>query len=72
MLKEHFEEFSESGEKYELYFNNTHLVEVKLLKRLEWRPFRKIGRLTQGGVSFVEQKIKDKDPKVWEHYWQGF
>lgn len=68
MLEEHFKEFDDENKKFTLYFNNTHLVEVKLLKRLQWRPFVKVGELSISGIAFVEAKLKGLHPEVWEDY----
>lgn len=68
MLKEHFNELDQNGSKFELYFDNTHLVEAALLKRLEWRPFRKVGEISVAGIAFIEEKLKGRQPKVWENY----
>ena len=57
--------------KYELQYNNTHLVKAKLLKRNEWQPFRKIGKLSDAGIKFVESKIDQEHEKLWEDYISG-
>jgi len=44
------------------------LVKAKLLKRIEWQPFRKIGHLTEEGLLFVESNISDKNHLLWEEY----
>ena len=53
MLEEHFNEYDSRGRKYILCFDNSHLVEAKLLKRLEWQPFVKVGELSFLGITFV-------------------
>lgn len=62
MRKEHF------VEKYKIHFNNSHLVDAKLYKKLEWGPFKKTGELTLEGIKFVESIIHKKYPIVWEDY----
>jgi hypothetical protein len=44
------------------------MVEAKLLKRLEWRPFVKVGELSVAGINFVETRLKGQHPEVWESY----
>ncbi|MEK7613666.1 MAG: hypothetical protein AAB439_02205 [Patescibacteria group bacterium] len=68
MLEEHFEQNDLQGNPYEVRFKDSHLVEARLLKRLEWRPFRKVGELTPSGVAFVEAKTHEQYPIVWEEY----
>ena len=71
MNAEHFKVSDEKGVKYELQYNNTHLVKAKLLKRNEWEPFRKIGKLSDTGIKFVESKIDQEHEKLWEDYISG-
>jgi hypothetical protein len=71
MAAEHFKTNDEKGVKYELQFNNTHLVKAKLLKRNEWQPFRKIGELSDEGIEFVESKVSQEHEKLWEDYISG-
>ena len=68
MSKEHFYKQDSEGNEYELLFDQTYLVEILLLKKLEWRPFRKVGQLTKGGIDFVDSKISNSIPKLWEAY----
>ena len=67
MLEKHFEKRNEVGKDYELYFDNSCFVRVKLLKRLEWAPFRKIGQLSVDGINFVESNLGGAGV-VWEDY----
>ena len=71
MAETHFKKEDQSGGKYEFLYNNTYLVNAKLIKRGEWNPFRKIGELTDEGVEFIESKINDKNPIFWEDYLMG-
>ena len=68
MLEKHFKKKDPTGKKYKLSFNNTHLVNTELIKRNAWKPFEKIGELTAEGIKFVELKISDTNPSLWEDY----
>ena len=68
MSEKHFYKQDSEGNKYELFFDQTYLVEALLLKKLEWRPFRKVGQLTDAGISFVDSKIGNFIPELWENY----
>lgn len=68
MEKEHFLEASVDGQKYEISYGPSYLVDAKLLKRLEWRPFTKVGELTTSGTDFVDAHTREKYPVVWEEY----
>lgn len=68
MSEDYFEKLDLNQEKYGIYFDDTHLVKIKLLKKLEWEPFRKDGQLTTEGIKFVEKNLKNEDPILWENY----
>lgn len=68
MEEKYFEKDDSDGNKYEFTFTDTHFVRVKLIKRVEWRPFRKIGELTAEGIEFIESKLKDADPIFLDEY----
>ena len=44
------------------------LVQQLLLKKQEWGPFKKIGRLNSVGVKFVLDHVKKTEPTYWEDY----
>lgn len=67
MAEKHFKK-RDLNNKYEFCFNNTHLVNAQLIKKDEWKPFRKVGELTNEGIEFIKSKINDKEPRFWEDY----
>ncbi len=62
----HFMTHDENGNEYEFKYSGTHIVPVNLLKKLEWAPFTKIGKLTPEGISFVENIVANTEPVYWE------
>jgi len=68
MEEKYFKKEDPEGKRYKLSFNNTHLVKAKLMKRKEWKPFKKVGELTDEGIAFVEYEIIDKNLGHWEEY----
>ena len=68
MAEKYFKKEDSQGRKCELFFNNTHFVNTELLKKDEWKPFEKVGELTDEGIEFIESKMKDKNPMLWENY----
>lgn len=68
MKPEHFERTDEEGNVYSFQFNNTYLVEKKLMKKIEWKPFSKAGKLTELGIGFLLEKIGSQGPVLWEDY----
>lgn len=43
-------------------------VKNYLLKKEEWGPFRKVGRLSGIGISFMLTQLKGTSPELWEDY----
>jgi len=68
MSEEHFYSRDAADNEYEVFFDQTYLVEALLLKKLQWRPFRKVGQLTDAGIAFVDSQIGDSLPALWEEY----
>jgi len=66
MSESHFKKEKSNGEKYEFCFDNTHLVKTELIKKDEWKPFRKVGELTKEGIKFLESNISETNPVLWE------
>jgi hypothetical protein len=66
MDESHFELFDGDGLEYEFKYKNTHVVPLRLLKKDEWKPFTKIGQLSEEGIVFVEEVIKGTKPIFWE------
>jgi len=68
MKEKHFKRENSKGTKYKFFFNDTHLVSTELIKRDEWKPFKKVGELSIKGIRFVESKLSNKNPEFWEDY----
>ncbi len=61
----HFEALDENEVEFEFKYNNTHVVPLNLLKKTEWKPFRRIGQLTPEGLLYVEEVIAGTEPVYW-------
>lgn len=69
MNVEHFQTHNlTDGKEYELQFKKSLLVKAKLIKEREWAPFRKVGELTDEGISFVEKSIVSTTEKLWKDF----
>lgn len=64
----HFLSNDKNGKIYESRYGPSFLIEAKLLKKLEWQPFRKTGQLTDLGIEFVYSTMQGKNPITWEEY----
>lgn len=66
-LQPHFiEKYDENKHPYEFQYKGTRIVKAKLLKKKEWIPFRKIGKLTDVGLNFVLTILETEPAKLWE------
>jgi len=55
-------------ESFRFKYKNTHFVKSALLKKTEWVPFKKIGEITDEGITFIESHIDLSKPLLWEEY----
>ena len=58
----HFEEKIDTNPK------PSFIVKNYLLKRQEWAPFDKVGKLSFEGINFVKTCLKDTKPELWEDF----
>lgn len=49
---------------------NTQIVKGKFEKLLDWRPFYKTGRLSESGINFVENLIRELPPEPFANYYR--
>ncbi|MFN8295286.1 MAG: hypothetical protein U0T69_03775 [Chitinophagales bacterium] len=63
LLETHIKRQSNRGKNFEFQFRHTHIVNAKLIKEETWGPYRKVGELTEEGLMFINDYIKDKKPK---------
>ncbi len=68
MAEKHFKKEDSNGKKFKFGFSNTHLVKTELIKKNEWKPFKKVGELTAKGIEFIESNTSHTDPILWEDY----
>jgi hypothetical protein len=68
MIREHFEETDEKGNKFQTQFINSYFVNLQLIKKDDWGPFTLTGKLTEKGVLFIESHFKKDDPTLWNDY----
>lgn len=66
MTDNHFEEYDENDELYDIRNDGSFLARAKLIKLESWGPFTKVGQLSNVGVEFLENNIGDLEPIVWE------
>jgi hypothetical protein len=67
-IREEFIEKIVNGINKPFRYNNTHVVNARLLKKWEWKPFRKHGELTADGIALLEAIRNGKELEFWEDY----
>jgi len=68
LTKDHFEKTDETGNDYQTQFINSHFVSLKLIKKIDWGPFRLSGKLSDSGIHFIETELKKNDSVLWSDY----
>ena len=66
MNERHFRRQYFRGGKCKLGFDKNFLVKAKLIKKVEWGPFSRVGELTAEGIKFVEFNIENMNSVFWE------
>lgn len=56
------------GTKFLFQYNHTNFVNIKLLKKMEWQPFKKIGEVTTEGIKYIEENVTLDEARVWEEF----
>jgi len=68
MQNDHFESFDHNGSKYKVIYDETYLVNAKLIKPHVWGPFSKVGSLSESGITFFENSINYLPSETFEDY----
>ena len=53
---------------YKIIYDNSYLVKLKLNKKQEWGPFTKCGQLSNEGINYVNDNLKDLCLDDWVRY----
>ena len=70
MSENHFIKKFEDGTDCKIIFNNSHLVPSKLHKFFDMGPFELCGILSENGLQFVSENIKNFEIESWNQYLQ--
>jgi len=68
LMKDHFEENDEKGNKFRTQFINSHFVKLALIKKNDFGPFTLTGKLTEKGIHFIETHLSKAQPVFWNEY----
>ena len=68
LLPQHFETIDENNNNYMVIYDGTYFVKLQLLKKEEWGRYKKVGKLNNSGINFIEMYIKHSDPVAWRDY----
>ena len=65
MLSTHILETSDDFE-----YKNTQIVKGKFMKFSDWGPFEKVGRLSESGINFMENVVRDLRAEPFANYYR--
>ena len=68
LLPEHFETHDVNNSKYEVKYDDSYFVNLNLIKKAEWGPFNKVGKLANAGIEFLENHLRQSDLIEWRTY----
>ena len=68
MSEDHFEKSDAERKSFEFQFDDTYLVRGRFIKLQDWGPFKKIGKLTERGIKFVESQTNKMELILWDEY----
>jgi hypothetical protein len=49
---------------YEVTFSNSHFVNQVFIKFQNWGPFELVGKLTTGGIHFIEKNLSENSGRI--------
>lgn len=64
----HFIKYNDEGTRYDVQFDNSYFVKLKLIKRYSWGSYNKVGQLTEEGVSHMKSHLEQIGPRLWSRY----
>ncbi len=67
-LPEHFEILDTEKNKFSVVYEDSYFVNLELIKKMEWGPFVKVGKLTRSGIEFLDKQLAKDDPIKWKDY----
>lgn len=67
MESSHFEINDANGIAHNFQYDNTFVVNTKLIKSIDWG-FVKSGELTQDGINFLKENINTNNAKLWADF----
>ncbi|MDL2141696.1 hypothetical protein QQY79_04125 [Flavobacterium tructae] len=67
----HFEILDENGEEYKVIYDDSYIVNAKLIKPHVWGPYTKVGSLSVSGITFFENNIAELEPQTFANYYRG-
>lgn len=67
-MPEHFETKDKNNDEYNIVFDNSYFVKLGLLKKMEWGPFQRVGKLTNAGIKHIEKNLEHNNLTEWKDY----
>ena len=67
-LPKHFETHDIKKNKFNVVYDDSYFVSLELIKKMEWGPFNKVGKMTSAGIEYLEKYLAQGDSKEWRDY----
>lgn len=67
-LPEHFETHDSDNNEYKVVYEDSYFVNLELIKKMEWGPFTRVGKLTIVGIEHLEKHLGQSDSTEWKEY----
>jgi hypothetical protein len=67
-LPEHFEAKDKNNDEYDIVYDNSYFVKLGLIKKMEWGPFQRVGKLTNAGIKHIEKHLGQTNSTEWREY----
>ena len=68
---EHFIDRDSTGKNYKIIYDRSYFVGFNTVKKNDWGPFKKVGRLTIAGIEFIESYLTKTEPTLWRNYMEN-
>jgi hypothetical protein len=68
--EQHFEKIDQNGNDYKIYYKDSHIVNVRLIKpEFDWGEYTKVGQLSENGIEFIDKILEDAPIMTFGEYY---
>ena len=68
--EQHFERIDQNGNDYKIYYKESHIVKVRLIKpEFDWGEYTKVGQLSKNGIEFIDEVLRHAPTMSFGEYY---